>query len=159
MMQEQLSQALSLADVFNYATVTNVSMNTLGIDMSRFKRALWLITGVGIGAAGTIDGRLQSALNSNFNVLHNITGSNITQITANGVMATVEVRADQVTQQNTGDRYVRLQGTGGGNPVTFAMVGFGSEAVQKPGGVGATTVNTVGGNDLGAGYIGSRVVT
>ena len=48
---------------------------------------------------------------------------------AHNAVATVEVRADQVA---AGDRYVRLQLTGGGNAVTAGAIGLGTEAGHKP---------------------------
>ena len=133
MYMEQLTQGLSIQDVVNITNNNNTNTNSTGIDMSKFKRILYIIQNLGLGAAGTIDGRLQSAANANFNAnVHNITNSNLTQITANNVLATIEVRADQVQQQNPGDRYVRLQLTGGGNALNFVAIGLGGEAEQKP---------------------------
>lgn len=98
--------------------------------MSRFKRILWWIQ-FPLGA-GAIDGRLQSSANANFNVLHNMTGTNITTLNTNGTQTSVEVRDDQVTQQNAGDRYVRLQLTvsGGATNVTAQCIADSSK--QSP---------------------------
>jgi len=139
MYTEQLSQYLTLVDVLNYQTVTNASVNsTVGVDMQKFRRVIFWINVPSTGAAGTLDGRLQSAALSNFATPHNITGTNLTQITqastpGNNGWSSIEVRADQVVAQNPADRYVRANLTGGGNAITVLMLAFGAEAEQSPG--------------------------
>ena len=139
MFTEQLTQGLSVIDVINFSAANNTNLNSIGVDMSLFKRVIFVIGNGGLGAAGTIDGRLQSAALSNFATVHNITGSNLAQINTTGTISgnnltsTIEVRSDQVQQQNSGDRYVRLQLTTGGNALTGVWaVGLGGEAAQKP---------------------------
>jgi hypothetical protein len=145
-MSEQMSQALSLADVINLTNNNNTNSNSVGIDMSKFRQVMYNIfyqTG-----AGSVDGRLQSSPNSNFNVVHNITNSNLTTLNTNNTMETVEVRADQVNQQNAGDRYVRLQLTVSGGATNVSAVGWGGNSEQKP-------ANQY---DLNSSYIVARVV-
>ena len=132
MYTEQLTQKLAYIDVINSQSVNNTSVSSLGVDMGRVKRLLYIITPTNVGAAGTIDGRLQSSATSNFATAHNIANSNFTQLTANNVATTVEVRADQVVGGNAGDRYVRLNLTGGGNAVTVTAIGLGGDAEQCP---------------------------
>jgi hypothetical protein len=146
MMQEQLTQALAVADVINSQSVNNASVSSLGIDMSKYHRALFLIQCGSLGAAGTVDGRLQSSAQANFNVAHNITNTNLTQITANNALATIEIRADQV---QAGDQYVRLNLTGGGNAVTVGALGLGGEANHKP--ASAANLNNT--------YLSQQVIT
>jgi hypothetical protein len=144
MYQEQLTQALSIADVINSASVNNTNTNSIGVDMSMFKRVIFIVQAASLGAAGTLDGRLQSAAASNFATPHNISGSNFTQITTattpgNNALATVEVRADEL---QAGDKYVRLQLTGGGNAITVGAIGLGAEAVHEPGNLLGNLNNT-----------------
>jgi hypothetical protein len=136
MMTEQLTQALSIQDAINSQTINNTSVESAGcIDMSRFKRAMYIVSLSSAGAAGAIAGNLQSCFESNFAAnVHNITNSNLTNLNTNNNVTSVEVRSDQVTQQNAADRYVRLVLTGSGNIVTASAVGLGGEAVQLPGG-------------------------
>jgi hypothetical protein len=129
---EQMTQKLSYCDVINSQSVNNTSVSSIGVDMSKFKRVLFIITPTNVGAAGTVDGRLQSAAATSFASPHNIANSNFTQLTANNVATTVEVRADQVVGNTAGDRYVRLNLTGGGNAVTVGAIGLGSDSEQKP---------------------------
>jgi hypothetical protein len=148
---EQLTQGLSVADVLNQQSANNASVNSAGIDMSKFHRAMYLIQAGSLGAAGTLDGRLQSCVQANFaSGVHNIANSNLTQITTattpgNNAVATVEVRDDQLT---AGDRYLRLQLTGGGNAITVGAVGLGGEAEAKP----------AKANDVTNTYLSQRVV-
>jgi hypothetical protein len=151
MYTETMTQGLSIADVINSQSVNNASVSSLGIDMSKFKRALFIIQAASLGAAGTLDGRLQSAPASNFATVHNIAASNLTQITTattpgNNALATIEIRADEI---QAGDRYVRVNLTGGGNAITVGAIGLGGEAEPKPG-------NLVG--DLNNTYLSQRVV-
>ncbi len=131
---ETLTQGLALVDTINFSTTNSTNFNSGGFDFSHFKRAIYLIQNGGLGAAGTVDGRLQSSPNANFNVVHNIAGTNLTQIVTNLAAATIEIRSDQITNANAGDRYLRLQLTSGGNTLTGVWAtGFGGEAIQKPG--------------------------
>lgn len=134
MFSETLTQGLAIMDVVNLTNNNNTNTNSSGIDCSKVKRILYVIQNVGLGSAGTIDGRLQASANSNFNVLTNLSGTNLTQITTNNVIATIEVRADQVTSQSAGARYVRLQLTGGGNALNFVAIGYGAQSEQAPAG-------------------------
>lgn len=130
---ENLTQALAYADVLNYASLNNTTATSLGIDMSKFKRAiffvnLWTTT----AGTGTVDGRLQGSANSNFTGNTNITGTNITQLTANNTGTSVEIRADQLINFNSLYRYVRLHVTTATNACTASGIGLGGDAVQSP---------------------------
>ena len=148
---EQLTQGLSIADVLNSQSVNNASINSAGLDMSKFRRVLYIVQAASIGAAGTLDGRLQSCSASNFaSTVHNISGTNLTQINtsttpSNNAVATIEIRDDQV---QAGDRYVRLQLTGGGNAITVGALGMGGEGDTKPANL----------NDVTNTYLSQRVV-
>lgn len=133
MFQETMTQALSYADVLNYQTVNNAAVTSLGIDMSKFKRALFIINLWNtVAGTGTLNARLQGSANSNFTGNTNLTGTNITALTANNTATTVEIRADQLTQINSTYRYVRLSLTGATNAITISMIGLGGESVQSP---------------------------
>jgi hypothetical protein len=154
MFTEQLTQALSVADVLNQQSVNNASVASVGIDMQKFHRVLFVVQAASLGAAGTLDGRLQSCTQSNFaSAVHNIANTNLTQINTsttpgNNAVATLEIRADQVEQANSGDRYLRLQLTGGGNAITVGALGLGAEANHKPGNA----------QDVSNTYLSQRVV-
>lgn len=135
----QFKEDIGWSDVYNYATVTNQSVNsTYGINMANFRRVCYTVIVPSLGSAGTLDGRLQASPYAAFNSgVVNLTGTNLTQITtsqtpSNNAIATVEVRGDQVTQQGSTLQYVRLNLTGGGNPITVVAIGQGKDPVQRP---------------------------
>jgi hypothetical protein len=148
---EQLTQGLSIADVLNSQSVNNTSVSSAGLDMSKFRRVMYIVQAASLGAAGTLDGRLQSCSASNFaSGVHNISSTNLTQINTsttpgNNAVATIEIRDDQV---QAGDRYVRLQLTGGGNAITVGAIGLGGEGDFKPANL----------NDVSNTYLSQRVV-
>jgi hypothetical protein len=150
MYTEQMTQKLSVIDVLNSQSVTNASVNsTVGVDMQKFRRVMFVIQCGSLGAAGTLDGRLQSSASSTFaSGVHNISGTNLTQITANNALATIEITADQVNFLNNGDRYVRLNLTGGGNAITIGALALATDGDQKP----------ENKQDLNTTYLSQRVV-
>ena len=131
MYTEQLSQALSIAgteiDPVSQAAGT---VTTGGVDISKFHRAMFVVMVGSVGAAGTVDAKLQTSPVSNFaSGVADVTGSNITQVTAGNKVVTLEMRADQVP---AGARYARLSVTVGTNAVLIAALAIGSEAALKP---------------------------
>lgn len=116
-------------DKINAANVNATSAQSSGIDMSKVKRALFIVEQV--AGTGSISGVLQSSPNANFSPAHNISGTNITNTNAAGVTSTTEVRAEYVQQQNPGDRYVRINITTSAN-LNAMVYGFGGESEQKP---------------------------
>jgi hypothetical protein len=135
MYTEQLTQALSLGAPINPASQNAGSYNTGGIDMSEFRRAIFLIEVGSVGAAGTVDAKLQEASDSAFATPTdvagngNVTSASITQITASNKQATLEIRAGQCTK-----RYVRCRLTVSANAVVLSATPIGGEADHKPGG-------------------------
>jgi hypothetical protein len=130
MYTEQLSQALSLAgtelDPVSQAVGTVTSG---GVDLQKFRRALFVLQVGAVGAAGTVDAKLQQSA-SLATSYTDIAGSNITQITVSNKIVTLELRAGQLTGAN---RYVRLSVTVGGNAVLLSALAIGGEAIDKPG--------------------------
>jgi hypothetical protein len=129
MYTEQLSQALCLAGTeIDPVSQGAGTVLTGGVDLSKFKRVLFVLQVGSVGGAGTVDAKLQqsSALASGY---ADIAGSNITQVTASNKIVTLEIRSDQLTGSN---RYVRLSVTVGTNAVLISAVALGGEAVEKP---------------------------
>lgn len=130
---ETMTQRLQYADVLAYQTVNNGAAVSLGIDMSKVKRAIYVVNLHNtVAGTGTLDGRLQGSANSNFTGNTNITGTNFTQLTANNTATTVEIRSDQLVSFNSRYRYVRLSVTGATNAVTCSATGLGSDGIQSP---------------------------
>ena len=135
MYNEQAVQGIADVDYILPTNAAAASYNSATpIDMSKFHRAMYnIVVGI-VTSTGTLDARLQSCATSNFaSNVHNLAGTNITQITANNTIAKIEVRADQVTQQFATDKFVRLNTTVATAAVNYAAVGQGVEPSQRPG--------------------------
>ncbi|OAI46879.1 hypothetical protein AYO44_10510 [Planctomycetaceae bacterium SCGC AG-212-F19] len=132
MYTEQLSQALSVAAApVHPQSLAPGTADTGGIDMSKFRRALFVLDVGAFGASATVDCKLQeSADNSSF---ADIASAAITQLVAaggNNRLATLEIRAGQLS---SGKRYVRARVTVGTAATLIQCVALGGEAVDKPG--------------------------
>ena len=129
MYTEQLSQALSIAGTEIDPVSQGAGTVTSGaVDMSKFHRTIFALMVGNIGGAGTVDAKLQQSANGSSGWT-DVTGSNITTVTASNKIVTLEIRYDQLT---AGQRYVRLSVTVGTNAVLIAALAVGGEAVQKP---------------------------
>lgn len=135
---EQVTQSTAPIDFIPPTNAGAASINsTPGIDMSKFKRAIYFIQNGLMTATGTLDARLQSSPSSTFasNVV-NITGTNIAQILSsagnNNSVVSIEVRSDQIIQQNPTHKFLRLNTTVGTAAVNFGAIGYGCESEQKP---------------------------
>jgi hypothetical protein len=137
MYSEQLSQALSLAGTEIDPVSQGVgTVTTGGVDLSKFHRVLFVLQVGSLGAAGTVDAKLQSSNLVN-GAYTDVPASNITQINTGGAgnnrIVTLEIRGDQVAGLPTANqRFVRLSVTVGGNAVLLSAVALGAEAVEKP---------------------------
>lgn len=136
---ETFAQEIGVVDVLNSQTLTNASVSTLGVNMTNARRVKYTIVVPSLGAAGTLDGRLQASNSSSFTAgnVTNLQGTNLTQINttttpSNNAIAEIEVRADQLQQANNAYQYVRLNLTGGGNPITVLAVGMSKDTPQRP---------------------------
>ncbi len=132
------TQDIPLLDQVVASNAAVASYNsTAPIDLSQVKRALYILQIGVMNTSATLDGRLQSCKFVSFNTaVHNIGGTNLTQIinsaTNLNILASIEVRADQVTGANAGDRYVRLNTTVGTSQVNYGAIGLGYAGEQRP---------------------------
>src|ERR1700722_19707345 len=123
---ERMSEQLALIDQTLPTNAAAGSFNTSpGIYLSKGKRALYLISVGAVTATGTLDGRLQASVNSNFAGASNIANTNLTQITASNIQAKLEIQADimPVISGNLA-RYVRLNTTVGTTAVIYGAIGL-----------------------------------
>jgi hypothetical protein len=128
MYTEQLSQALSLGAAVNPVSAAVGTSDSGKIDMQLFRRAIFFIEVGAVGAAGTVDAKLQESTDGT--TFTDLAGTNvaITQITTANKQASLECRAGQLTK-----RYVRCRLTIGANAVLVACVAVGGECIHKPG--------------------------
>ena len=135
MYTEQLTQALSPVDNILPSNAAAGTVNSSGIDLQKFRRAIFVIEVGAMTASATFDAKLQSCSLSNFaSGVHSITGGAITQIanTGNNVVVTIETTDEAMEQKNPGDRYVRIQCVVTTAAVNFSAIGLGGEAQHKP---------------------------
>lgn len=136
MYTETLTQRIALANGIAPQTLNNARLSTDGIDLSKAKRALFILS---IGAnAGSISAWLQeSADNSSWTANDTAgsfngasSGTSQTGLTSANKIYTFEVRNDQLT---AGKRYVRLQikEVNSAN-VLVAVVAYSDEGDAKP---------------------------
>lgn len=133
MYTEQMSQGLSIAGnpIHSQSLAAATPTGTGGIDMSKFRRALFILDVGVFGASATVDMKLQeSPDNSTWTDLAG-NGVAITQLTAGGGnnrLATLEARAGQLTK-----RYLRVLVTVGTAATQVCCIALGGEAISKPG--------------------------
>jgi hypothetical protein len=141
MYSEQLTQALSFCTEVDPQVLNNSNKTAGGIDMSRFKRALFVVNVGAVAGGGALTMQLVESVNANLSSPSNLAGSNVSQSgynTANSLV-TFEARSDQMTKRYLG---LKVTETGSQN-VNVCVIGFGGEAVLKPGNSqNAASVNT-----------------
>src|SRR5439155_25559142 len=114
MFTEQLTQALSIQGKIDPVSqgAGTVTLSA-GVDMAKFRRALFILDVGVFGASATVDMKLVEDTASNLGSATDVSGTNvaITQLVAaggNNRLATLEIRAGQNTK-----RYVRVKATVG----------------------------------------------
>src|ERR1700687_2295021 len=109
MYTEQMSQGLSIAGnpIHAQSLAAATPTGTGGVDMQKFRRALFILDVGAFGASATVDMKLQeSPDNATFTDLA-VTNTSITQLVVGGGnnrLATLEARAGQLS---AGKRYLR----------------------------------------------------
>jgi hypothetical protein len=135
MYTEQLTQALSLqTPVQPQQLTTTTTVNTGKVDLSLFKRALFVFNQGAFGGTSPTCSAAATIQESPDGTTWTTNANQVTvTITAQNTGLTQEIRADQL---GAGKRYVRLQvvcTVGGTTPtIPVAAVAVGSEAVHKP---------------------------
>ena len=95
--------------------------------MSKFERVMFVVM-VGAVTTGTVDAKLQESATSG-GTYTDISGASITQITTSNKIATLEIKA---TQLSAGKQFVRLSLTVGTAATLIAVLPIAGEARQKP---------------------------
>ena len=102
MYTERMSQGLSLAATsVAPQSLNNSSATTGGVDMQKFRRVLFIVQTGTVTGGGSLSVQLQQSADGSSSWT-NITGTALTALTASSKIASVEMRADQMT-----NRYVR----------------------------------------------------
>jgi hypothetical protein len=141
MFTEQLTQALGFCTEVDPQVLNNSNKTAGGVDMSKFKRALFIVNVGAVVGGGALTLQLIEDTQSSLATATNLAGANTSQAgfnTANKIV-TFEARADQMSKRYLG---LKVTETGSQN-VNVCVIGFGGEAIQKPGSAqNAASVNT-----------------
>jgi len=128
--QERLSEGLAVVSCIDPDVYTAAAYNGDVIDMSKFKRVMFIIQAGTLGTNATVDWVLKGDTTSGGSYSTTITGKSITQLTEAGTdsdkQVVVEVTAEEVAAQ--GYRYIRetlTVGTATSDAGSVA-IGFGS---------------------------------
>jgi hypothetical protein len=131
MYTEQLTQEIGIAAPVNPQTINNTNKTTGSVDLSLFKRAFFIAEVGAVTGGGSLNFQLVEDTQASLATATNLAGNNVSQnaFTTSNKQITFEVRADQITK-----RYVGLKVTEtGAQNVVLALVGFGMDAIHKPG--------------------------
>ncbi len=141
MFTEQLTQALGLCTEVDPQVINNTNKTAGPVDMSKFKRALFVVNVGAVTGGGSLNFQLIEDTASNLGTATNLagTGASQTGFTTANKLVTFEVRSDQMTKRYLG---LKVTETGSQN-VNVCVIGFGGEAIEKPGNANnAASVNT-----------------
>jgi hypothetical protein len=138
---EQITQALGFCTEIDPQTLNNSNKTTGGIDMAKFRRAMFVVAVGAVTGGGALTMQLVEDTQSSLATATNLAGNNTSQAgfnTANKLV-TFEVRAGQMSKRYLG---LKITETGSQNVIVCA-IGFGAEAIEKPGNANnAASVNT-----------------
>ena len=139
MFTEQITERLGIAAPIYPVILNSTNSNAGPIDMSKFKRAFFLLEIGTVTGSGKITAVLQQGANSNLTGAANLSNTNASMANLNtsNRAYTFEVRNDQMTAQYLS---LNVAETAGAN-VTVSVSCWGDEALQKPG--SKQNVNTV----------------
>jgi hypothetical protein len=131
MYTEQLTQALGFATEVDPQVMNNNAKTAGPVDMSKFKRALFVVNVGAVTGGGALTMQLIEDTASNLGTATNLAGSNtsLTAFSTANKLVTFEVRADQMTKRYLG---LKITETGSQN-VNVCAIGVGGEAIEKPG--------------------------
>jgi hypothetical protein len=141
MFTEQLTQALGFCTEVDPQVINDTSKTAGGIDMSKFKRALFVVNVGAVTGGGSLNFQLVEDTQASLATATNLAGNSVSQtgFTTANKLVSFEARADQMTKRYLG---LKVTETGVQN-VNVCVIGFGGEAIEKPGNANnAASVNT-----------------
>lgn len=131
---EKAHQRIAVVGTIDPQSAAAGTYDTDGVDMSKFRRALFVLLAGALGASATVDAKLQgSADNSTF---VDITGKVITQLTKAGTddnkQALLEISDAELTDASSTYRYVRMRVTTATAASLIAVVALGVDPRYAP---------------------------
>lgn len=133
MITEQASQGIAIPGVMIPPVSTSSVKKSGAVDMTKFRKAMFIV-GVGaFGASATVDAKIQESVDTTDGNFTDVTGGAITQLAAAGGdnrIALLEIAAGSLT---AGKKYTRVVVTVGTAATLVTAFALGVEAAQKPG--------------------------
>jgi hypothetical protein len=130
MYTEQITQAMGIAAPVAPQVLNNSNATTGGIDMSLFRRAIFIAEVGAVTGGGSLTLQLVESVNANLSSPSNLAGNNVSQVTTTAnKQITFEVRAGQMTKRYLG---LKVTETGSQN-VNVCLIAIGMECDHKPG--------------------------
>jgi hypothetical protein len=136
MYSETITQRVGLAAPVNPQAITSQTVTSGGVDMSKFRRAFFILEVGSVVAGGALTVTLIQSASSNLAAPTTVNGpssgnAQITGLNTANRQYTFDVRADELA---AGQQFVGLQvQETGGHAVQVSVVGYGDEAIRKPG--------------------------
>ena len=127
---EQITQALGFCTEIDPQTLNNSNKTTGGIDMAKFRRAMFVVAVGAVTGGGALTMQLVEDTQSSLATATNLAGNNtsLTGLTTANKQYTFEARAGQMTKRYLG---LKITETGSQN-VNVCVVPIGMEGIHKP---------------------------
>jgi hypothetical protein len=141
MYTEQLTQELGIYTEIDPQILNNSNATAGGVDMTKFKRAFFIVQVGAITSGGKLNIVMQESANSNMSSPTSLAGNSVSATnynTANSIL-TFEVRADLTTKQWQGIKVTEV----GSQNTYVSVMAIGMDAIHKPGNAAnVSAVNT-----------------
>lgn len=134
MFAQTCKERMAIGDPIDPASKSANTYTSGSIDMSKFRRAIFILSVGSMAASSTVDATLhESADDSTFGAMSGGSGNSITQLTQAGSdsnkIVTIEVRSDQLS---SGKRYVRLSVVVAVDAVLLCVIPIGMDPIYSP---------------------------
>ena len=130
---EQASQGIAIPGVMIPPVSTSSHKESGPVDMTKFRRAMFIV-GVGaFGSSATVDAKIQESVDTTDGNFTDVTGGAITQLLAAGGdnrVAVLEIDAEKLT---AGKKFTRVKVTVGTAASLVTAFALGVDPIQKPG--------------------------
>jgi hypothetical protein len=130
---EQASQGIAIPGVMIPPVSTISTKKSGAVDMTRFRKALFLV-GVGaFGASATVDAKIQESVDTTDGNFTDVTGGAVTQLVAAGGDNRIVILEIGAGSLSAGKKFTRVVVTVGTAATLVTAFALGADAAQKPG--------------------------
>ncbi len=130
---EQASQGVAIPGAAIAPVSSSSTTKTGAVDMTKYRRALFLVAVGVFGSSATVDAKLQESVDTTDGNFTDVSGGAVTQLLAaggNNRIVTLEIDAEKLT---AGKKFTRVAVTVGTAASLVTAIPLGIDAVQKPG--------------------------